>query len=107
MSNRYSPDSRRQRILAYVRDNPACMTRDIADEFGMDSRRVGSELDQLCKWGYATRMKIGRFMHWRATDRAPHNPARGEVPHRPTVTEWTPGGAARCPLVAALFGVPA
>ena len=90
MSNRYTEASRRQQILAFVRANPGCTSRMVGEAFGIESRRAGAELDQLKNWGYATGVRMGRIMHWTATDKEPLDLTRGEVPRQVTVKAWAP-----------------
>lgn len=103
MANAKTPDNRRQRILAFVRDNPGCGSAQVAEAFGMDSRRAGSELEQLKSWGYAVGEKINNRMYWTATGKQQVDTTRGEIPYRPTVKAWPPH-MVRHWLDAALFG---
>ena len=106
MDTNIKPVPRRQRILEFVRKNPGCYTRDVADAFGLGSRHIGSELDQLARGGavICEREEGGRRFLWTATGRVPtYALGRCEVPSRPVIKSW-PLHLVRDPLTAALFG---
>jgi hypothetical protein len=104
MANRYTPDNRRQRILAFVRANPTCSTREVADAFDSNSRHIGSELEQLKRSGAIGSMREpeGRRLFWTATGQE-SKPLSFETPYQPTVRAWKPH-LVRHWLDAALFG---
>lgn len=105
MVNQYTPDNRRQRIAAFVRANPACSTREVADAFGMQSRYIGSELDQLARGGVirSLRAYTGRRLYWEATDKTTAPIQTGAEEVRVFSKTWTPH-MVRDALTAALFG---
>lgn len=106
MDTNINPVPRRQRILAYVRENPGCYTRDVAEAFGLPSRHIGSELDQLARGGAVVceREEGGRRFLWTATGKAPsYAQPRCDAPIRAILTTW-PLHLVRDPLTAALFG---
>lgn len=96
-------EPRRRLILAFVVNNPDCSSREVADAFGMESKHIGSELDQLAKWGFVTGEKDGRRMYWTATGKEPQDGEKGEVPRQTVRKEWTPH-LVRDPLHTAFFG---
>lgn len=106
MANRYTPDTVRSRILAFVQANPVCSTREVADAFGLNSRHIGAELSQLAKSGsiMSLRAPTGRRLYWQATGAPPRNiKPIVEVP-RQTITQTWSTTFARDPLHVALFG---
>lgn len=106
MANQHTILPRRQRILSFVVANPDCSSRDVADAFGMNSKHIGSELEQLARWGYLVGVKSGNRMYWSATGKTPQEYMKGEVPRQIVTRSWQ-ASATRHWLDVAFFGAAA
>lgn len=91
MTNKHYMPAHRKAFVAYIRANPECSTREIADATGHPSRHIGAELDTLMRWGYLTCKMAERRRFWVATDKP--LPARdpktaAEVPLQIVTRSW-------------------
>jgi hypothetical protein len=60
-------DALADRVLAFIRDNPGCSTREVRQSVRGDSSSIGAALDRLLRYGALRNLGTDRRSEWRVT----------------------------------------